>query len=370
MPARTDRSRTPQPNLFPEVYSARELAAAGGVSTWVVRQLIASADIPTVDGELVSQEEALRAVRGLRSGRLAVHSWGARPGVLGGALLSRDMGDRQSQGLSALASTTLHMGVILLVALLTTVSLTTASDDTDSSRPQLARLIFIAEPGPGGGGGGGGLRMPEPPPRAEREGARAVSSPVPERIIRTRIEPTVEPEERPLEADPLPRILAPVLAAAADQRNITGLRHDVDRHDVDRVTRESTGPGIDGGVGTGSGTGLGAGRGAGLGPGTGGGFGGGAYRPGSGIVPPRLVHEERPRYTEDARHRGITGDVLLEIIVLRDGSVGDVRLLRRLGAGLDEQAIEAVRQWRFSPAEKSGTPVDVVVEVAVEFNLR
>ena len=365
MPARTARSGSPKPGPLPELYSARELAAAAGVSTSIVRQLIASADIPTVDGEFVLQGDALQAARGLRGGHLTVYLPVARPGVLGGALLSRDMADRRSQGFSALASTTLHLGVILSVALLTTVSLTTASDDADSDRPQLGRLIFIAEPGPGGGGGGGGLWMPEPPPAAERRGARTVSSPVPERITPKRIEPAVEPEERPLRADPLPRILAPVLAAAADRRNIRGLRHD-----ADPVPSESSGPGIDGGVGTGSGTGLDSGRGAGLGPGTGGGFGGGAYRPGSGISPPRLIHEERPRYTEDARQRGITGDVLLEIIVLRDGSVGDVRLLRRLGGGLDEQAIQAVRQWRFSPAEKSGTPVDVVVEVAVEFNLR
>ena len=363
MPAPTYRSPSSKPGSWPELYSARELGIAAGVSTWIVRQLIASADIPTVDGEFVSQGEALQAVRGLRSGHLAVHSSVARPGVFGGALLSRDMADRQSQGLSALVSTTLHAGVLLLVGLLTTVSLTTASDATDPDRPQLARLVLIAEPGPGGGGGGGGLRMPEPPPKAERKGSRAVSSPVPERITPKRIE-SAEPVER-LAAVPLPRILAPVLAANADRRNIRGLRDD-----VDRVARESAGPGIDGGVGTGSGTGLESGRGAGLGPGTGGGFGGGAYRPGSGITPPRLIHEERPRYTEVARQRGITGDVLLEIIVVRDGSVGDVRLLRRLGAGLDEEAVQAVRQWRFSPAEKFGTPVDVVVEVAVEFNLR
>ena len=165
-----------------------------------------------------------------------------------------------------------------------------------------------------------------------------MNSPVPDRITPKRIEPTIEPDAPPLQANPLPRHLAPVLAAAADRRNIRGLRHD-----ADPVTRNSAGPGIDGGVGTGLGTGLEAGRGAGIGPGTWGGFGGGAYRPGSGVAPPRLIHEEQPRYTEDARQRGITGDMLLEIIVLRDGSVGDVRLLRRLGAGLDEQAIQAVR---------------------------
>ena len=365
MPAGAVPSRSHTRGHGPEVYSASEIAVAGGVSTWVVKQLVASADIPTADGEFVSHANALEAVRGLRDGGLKVHPSVARPGVFGGALLSRDMTDRQSQGLSALISTTLHAAVILVVALLTTVSLRTASDTIGTERPQLARLVFIAEPGPGGGGGGGGLQMPTPPPNAERRGSRALSSPVPERITPKRIEPAVKPEERRLESDPLPRILAPVMAVAADRRNLRGLQRE-----AGLAITASSGPGLDGGVGTGAGTGLESGRGAGLGPGTGGGFGGGAYRPGSGIAPPRLIHEERPRYTEDARQRGITGDVLLEIVVLRDGSVGDVRLVRRLGAGLDEQAIQAVRQWRFSPAEMAGAPVDVVVEVAVEFNLR
>jgi TonB family protein len=56
--------------------------------------------------------------------------------------------------------------------------------------------------------------------------------------------------------------------------------------------------------------------------------------------------------------------------VRRDGSVGDVRVLRGLGAGLNEKAIEAVRQWRFSPARRHGAPVDVIVTVSVEFKLR
>ena len=61
---------------------------------------------------------------------------------------------------------------------------------------------------------------------------------------------------------------------------------------------------------------------------------------------------------------------MLEIIVRSDGSVGDVKILKRLGAGLDDRAVQAVRQWRFTPARRLGSPVDVVVEVAVEFKLR
>ena len=62
--------------------------------------------------------------------------------------------------------------------------------------------------------------------------------------------------------------------------------------------------------------------------------------------------------------------MLLEIVVRQDGSVGSVRVTRSLGAGLEQKAIEAVRQWRFGPARRQGQPVDVVVEVSVEFKLR
>jgi protein TonB len=57
-------------------------------------------------------------------------------------------------------------------------------------------------------------------------------------------------------------------------------------------------------------------------------------------------------------------------VVRADGSVGNVKLLQGLGAGLDQRAMEAVREWKFSPARRYGTPVDVIVEVAMEFKLR
>lgn len=115
---------------------------------------------------------------------------------------------------------------------------------------------------------------------------------------------------------------------------------------------------------------MGDGEGAGIGPGSGGGTGGGPYRAGSGISAPSIIREVKPDYTEDARRRGVEGDVVLEIVVRRDGSVGAVTLVQGLGAGLDQRAIDAVRQWRFSPATRQGTPADVMVEVAVEFKLR
>jgi TonB family protein len=132
----------------------------------------------------------------------------------------------------------------------------------------------------------------------------------------------------------------------------------------------SQGSGNGGGSGRGGGTGIGEGTGPGIGEGSGGGTGGGPYRPGSGITAPSIIREVKPDYTEEARRRSLAGDVVLEIVVKSDGRVGAVRVLQGLGAGLDQRAVEAVRQWQFAPARRLGTPVDVLVEVAVEFRLR
>lgn len=162
----------------------------------------------------------------------------------------------------------------------------------------------------------------------------------------------------------MPRAVAPVATAPADARDRAGAVAEPPREE------ESQGTGSGGGAGTGQGTGLGEGTGAGIGAGSGGGTGGGPFRPGSGITPPAVQREVKPDYTEEARRRGIAGDVVLEIVVRSNGTVGDVKLLQGLGGGLDQRAIEAIRQWRFSPARRFGTPVDVLVEVAVEFKLR
>jgi len=156
----------------------------------------------------------------------------------------------------------------------------------------------------------------------------------------------------------------PIVAAPADSRSRVGVVEE------SSPNANGHGPGSNGGAGAGAATGIGAGDGSGIGPGSGGGTGGGPYRPGSGIEPPRLLREVRADYTEEARQRGISGDVVLEIVVRRDGSVGDLKILQGLGGGLNDRAVQAVRQWRFAPAQRLGAAVDVIVEVAVEFKLR
>ena len=157
---------------------------------------------------------------------------------------------------------------------------------------------------------------------------------------------------------------APVVPIPADPVDRSGVLSEA------AADAGSRGPGEGGGSGTGVGTGAGEGTGPGVGPGSGGGTGGGPFRPGAGITPPELLREVRPTYTDDARRRNIEGEVVLEIVVRSDGSVGSMRVLQGLGGGLERRALDAVRQWRFAPARRHGTPVDVLVEVAVEFRLR
>jgi TonB family protein len=66
------------------------------------------------------------------------------------------------------------------------------------------------------------------------------------------------------------------------------------------------------------------------------------------------------------------GVVMLEAVVLADGTVGDVRILRSLDPvfGLDHQAIRAVKQWRFAPGTRRGEPVPVLVTIELSFTLR
>jgi TonB family protein len=367
---------------LPEVFSADELARAAGVPVRRVRELIAAGEIRTVAafsraaaadgdlGEFIPHAEAVRAGRALANGLIvtaAVHA--GAPSTGDRELFSRPASARRATGLPLALSSTLHAGMIVGALFVTTIGLApTAADSTNAvEEPQKLRLIYLALPGPGDGGGGGGMRQPAPPPKAMRKGPSRISSPLPARVPPRPIVPVekpVDPKPEVLKAEQLPPIVAPIVVAPADSRDRIGVLEQT------TAQADSRGPGTGSGVGSGAGTGIGEGQGSGVGPGSGGGTGGGPYRPGSGIEPPRLLREVKPDYTEEARRQGLEGEVVLEIVVRRDGTVGDVRLLQGLGAGLNERAVQAVRQWRFAPARRLNAPVDVLVEVAVEFRLR
>jgi TonB family protein len=207
-------------------------------------------------------------------------------------------------------------------------------------------IVWLSQPGPGGGGGGGN-KMPDPPKKAELKGEQKISVPTPPK-------PTPEPvkEEPPPETLNIPAqtlAAAPVASPGALSNNPDTLS-----------------------TGSGSGTGAGAGQGSGLGPGFGGGTGGGAYRPGNGVNLPQPLKEVKPQYTADAMRAKVQGTVLLECVVLPDGSVGSVEVVRSLDSafGLDQEAIKAAKQWRFRPGTRFGEPVAVLVTIELTFTLR
>jgi len=131
----------------------------------------------------------------------------------------------------------------------------------------------------------------------------------------------------------------------------------------------SNGTGSGGGIGSGNGGGVGSGEGPGVGPGRGGGIGGGVFRIGGGVSAPRAIFAPDPEYSEEARKAKYQGTCVLWLVVGPDGRTHDIRVARTLGLGLDQQAIEAVKQWKFEPAMKDGKPVAVQVNVEVTFRL-
>ena len=370
-------------NGHQDVYTVEELARAAGVPPAAVEALVAQGLIRLIGRTpFIAPDDAVAAGRRLKAeAACAVPAVDLPPAseepIFARVAHASNFADHQ-RSVHAFGSSAIH--VALLAGLLWWTSGPTQTAAIEERR-EPTRMVFLVTPGPGGGGGGGGLKNPLPARKVERKSPVPRKTQVPkvtaERVLASRrvVEepprpvppppvPTPKPVERPPEPLPSRVLVAPVVATAGSDRDRDGV---VERG---RETGDSQGAGIDGGAGTGQGVGSGEGRGTGIGDGAGGGTGGGPFRPGSGVEPPRLLREVKAEYTEEARRRGITGDVVLEIVVRRDGSVGEITVLRGRGAGLDQRAIAAVRQWKFSPARRRGEAVDVLVEVAVEFTLR
>ena len=120
----------------------------------------------------------------------------------------------------------------------------------------------------------------------------------------------------------------------------------------------------------GTGTGRDGGNGSGVGVGTGGGSGGGAYKPGTaGLTLPVPLSRPEPQYSEEARKAKWGGTVLLSLVVDETGRTKEIKVVKPLGLGLDEKAIEAVSRWIFKPGMKDGKAVPVLAQVEVTFRL-
>jgi TonB family protein len=88
------------------------------------------------------------------------------------------------------------------------------------------------------------------------------------------------------------------------------------------------------------------------------------------VKPPSVISRVDPQYTDEARSARAQGTVVLEAVVRKDGSVSVRRVVRAVGYGLDDRAIQALQQWVFKPGTRGGVPVDVAVNIEVNFHLR
>jgi TonB family protein len=206
-----------------------------------------------------------------------------------------------------------------------------------------------------GGGGGGGDRSPTPASRgAVPRFAKQQLAP-PMAVIRNP-HPILQVEPTLLGA---PELKLPQMASNSsvwgDPQGVPG--------------PPSNGPGTGGGIGSGEGTGIGPGKGGGLGPGQDGGTGGGPLSVGGGISAPIPIYDPAPAYSDEARKAKYQGNVVVMIVVDAQGNVTDAQVVRPVGVGLDENAVEIVRTWKFRPAMRNGAPVSVRVGVEVFFRL-
>jgi TonB family protein len=209
--------------------------------------------------------------------------------------------------------------------------------------------VMPLAPKMGGGGGGGAHQVIEPTRGRPPEVAKMTITPP--QIIRI---------DRPkLGVEPTMQVKIP------DNTNLSNLG----MSQSPQIALASQGSGSGSGFGSGIGGGIGMGHGSGAGPGSGGGYGGGIMSVGGGVSAPVVVHSVQPEFTQDARSANFQGGVSIQLIVDAQGNPQNIRVLRHLGMGLDEKAIEAVRQYKFKPALYQGHPVAVQMVIEVEFHL-
>ncbi len=254
---------------------------------------------------------------------------------------------------SALGSVLIHGGVVALLIFLSTSKEVqqVVKDFTPLAAPLSEYVPKVAPKKQTMGGGGGG-------------GARDVTPPSKGKLPKVAPKQFVPPQLQKVEQPKLvmePTIIAPENALPKVNLPMLG-------DPLSGLSAPSQGPGS-GGFGKGSGGGVGPGNGAGFGPGSGAGTGGGAYRVGGGVSAPSVLFKVEPEYSEEARKAKFQGTVVLSIIVDPTGKARDIKVIRPLGLGLDEKAIEAVMKWRFKPGQKDGAPVPVQATVEVNFRL-
>jgi TonB family protein len=95
----------------------------------------------------------------------------------------------------------------------------------------------------------------------------------------------------------------------------------------------------------------------------------GVFRVGKGVAPPVLLSKTEPEYSEQARKARYQGSVMLYVQIDPSGEPTNIKVVRALGLGLDQKAMEAIAKWKFRPGSKEGNPVTVEATIEVSFRL-
>jgi periplasmic protein TonB len=251
---------------------------------------------------------------------------------------------------SFLMSTGVQVAAVILI-------FTALSSKTVQKRIQQVVPLILPEDAPlpkpsihAGGGGGGDRsplpaskgRLPKPAPRQFVPPSAVIVNPQPKLTMEASI---LAPPDAVLPNINLPNYGDP----------------------LGKLGPASNGTGSGGGIGSGKGGGVGSGSGGGAGPGDGGGI---AYLPGKGgVTKATVIHQEAPEFSDEARKAHFQGEVIVAIIVDANGRVVQPRIVKSIGMGLDEKALEAALKWTFHPGTLNGKPVATRATISMTFHL-
>lgn len=251
---------------------------------------------------------------------------------------------------SFLMSTGVQVAAVMLI-------FTVLSSKTVQTRiQQVVPLILpdeapIPKPAIHAGGGGGGDRSPLPASKGR------LPKPAPRQFV---------PPSAVI-VNPQPKLTMEASILAPPDAVMPNINLPNYGDPLGKLGPASNGTGSGGGIGSGRGGGVGSGSGGGAGPGDDGGI---AYVPGkAGVTKATVIHQEDPEFSDEARKAHFQGEVIVAIIVDANGRVVQPRLVKSIGMGLDEKAIEAALKWTFHPGTLNGKPVATRATISMTFHL-
>lgn len=337
----------------PENFALSIMAKLGNPSTKTSHTAKFAKDAAHFSWIVVPKQEQTRPMSIWR--RLS--SWASRKqnATLELGLFASQKQDRENAFWQPLLSVTAH-GAIFAVVLLVFANRGPRILSSGLQNQENFQEVEISSPNlpigkqPLSGGGGGGAHQPQPPTTGKPPLAQKI--PIPVTTLKRQDDPKLAVE---------PSVVLPQMIASTPPD--LGMPQQVAVHSG------SMGSGSDGGIGTGVGGGIGGGKGNGVGPGIGGGLGGGVYRVGGGVTAPVAIYSVDPEYTDEARRIKFSGLCTVSVVVTEEGLPTNIHVVRPVGLGLDEKAVEAVKQYRFRPGRYQGKPVAVQMYVIINFRI-